>query len=222
MQAGLSAGLAGLGGPEAMTVGRLMQGLLGGLPQEQIPGVSYGMIPTMENLPEFRANYLKNLENLRSGAKLDPQIPSRALGEAYMATRYPQRYGAVPAVEYTKELPPGVGGEFTPPGFWTGWKPRILMSKDYPGYEVGTLGHESQHALQHQRTPKMFENYPKENLQASGELTPEYQVHPTEVGARKAGETAEKGYRKFLDLIGYVPGQNKMQTIYNWLYQRGK
>jgi hypothetical protein len=205
MNAGMMAGTAGLGGPEAMTVKNLIQGLLAGMPAHDIPGVSMGMIPTMENLPEFGEKYATNLRNLKSGVTpYRGDIAPAALAEAYMATRYPGRYGKIPELKYGgRGLPSDVRGMYDRPGLFS--TERVTLgpaSLRDPRVAAGTLGHESQHVLQQARTPKMFKDYPREPILKSGQLNPAYVQHPTEVAARQAAQTAQSGFDKFLQLLG--------------------
>jgi hypothetical protein len=216
MNAGLAMGSAAIGGPEVMTAGKLIEGLLMGMPMSQVPGMQLGMVPTLENLPEFREKFIENLANLKSGTKLTPDKLEPAISEAYIATRYPQRYARMKEIK-RGGLPEGVSGAYDRPGLFS--RERVTLS-DPTSVEsgVGTLAHESQHVLQQARTPEIFGNYPRSASLPSGAVNPAYWQHPTEVGARQAAGTAQTGLNKFVSMLpGAQPGNPAARTIYNWI-----
>jgi hypothetical protein len=204
-----------------------MGAVTGGLApfHQPAPGAMESMIPTMQNLEEFRGK-MKNSYGAYLKNGFDPHT---AMAAAYMETRYPMRMGTINNLIAKPSRNPDLSGLASPLLDGSGlttvkvFPEAIKSNAQYDQMNpteatVNTLGHESQHAADWKRANTAARYDPAstswkaaQHIASKKFLTklpvgnsPDYEAYynqPGEVSAWQAGNTALQGYRKYLKMI---------------------
>lgn len=232
--------LTGIPGLDAMRQGRYWDWFKG-LAQGPDPTVAGNpmMIPTEANLPQFAAKMREMLEQSKplpqAGREPLEALKDRLI-QAWLSVRYPKRAAIPNSLSYDRDI--YNVGEFRPEKGWD-WDSlqqgkrsikgdiKISTYPQSPMRSANVLGHEVQHAVDYNRNPEVFRDYPKWPGYRSIEYQNAYLTHPTEIAARQAGETTQKSLQRFLGQVPNVSGQayrdinynskEFVDFLYNWL-----